>query len=450
MNIFIHRKDLRLQDNNALINTTNAIPIFIFTPEQITNNKYFSNKFVKFMCLSLQNLKEEYKNKNSNLNLFYGNVIEVLKEINDKYNINSINFNVDYSPYSLKRDNEIKKWCSKNNIKVNFYEDNVLVNILQGNTLSKTSNTPYKVFTPFKNFLEKTYTIDKPNNKFLSLGKKILKTKSTINDLEQFYDDEDLFLKPGREHALKQLGKLTKQKKYAENRDYLTYKTSYLSVYINLGLISIREVYDKAIKILGKKSSFITELYWRDFYINIIYYFPHVVGNNFNPKFDKYKWSNNKTHLKAWKMGLTGFPIVDACMRQMNETGYMHNRGRMIVSSFLVKLLFIDWRVGEKYFATKLLDYNIASNNGGWQWSAGTGTDAQPFFRIFNPWEQGKKYDKNCEYIKKWVCELENVEIKDIHKWDVMYKEYEGTYPGPIIDYKARRKYALDYYNKNK
>lgn len=450
MNIFIHRKDLRIKDNTTLLSVENAVPIFIFTPEQVINNEYKSDNFVAFMCESLEDLSNIYSENNSTLNIFLGDVIKVLSSIHKKYNINSISYNIDYSPYALSRDKRINTWAEKNNINIVSFEDGVLVNILNGNSLNKTGN-PYKVFTPFLKHVKSNFEVSKVSNKRPSLDKKTLTTKYSFNDLQSLYEKpNELFVKPGYKNAIIKLNKLGDQIKYKENRDFLVYKTSNLSTYINLGVLSIRQVYNKAVTKLGINSSFITELYWRDFYINILYYFPKVLGNNFNSKFDSYRWSNNRRNFEAWKNGLTGFPIVDAAMRQLNTTGYMHNRGRMIVSSFLVKLLFIDWREGEKYFAQKLIDYSVASNNGGWQWSAGTGTDAQPFFRIFNPWEQGKKYDKDCIYIKKYVYELENINSRDIHKWYEKHSDYNTSYPAPIIDYKKSREYALEYYKNNK
>lgn len=448
MNIFIHHRDLRINDNITLNLMENTVPIFIFTPEQITTNKYKSDKFVKFMCENLKDLENQYIKKKSFLNFFYGDSLEILKEINKKYKINSIGFNVDYSPYAKKRDDKIIKWCEKNKIKIITKEDMLLVAITTGNTLAKSSGHGYKVFTPFKNYLKKTYKIDNISNKSPSLIKKIINIKSRITNIDDFYEESDeLIFKPGRANALKQLQKLKNQKKYTEMRNCLTYETSRLSAYINLGLISIREVYYYALKILGTKTTFIDELYWRDFYYNVLYFYPHVVGSSFNLKYKNIKWTNNKEFIKKWKEGKTGFPVVDACMRELNNTGYMHNRGRMIVSSFLIKDLLVDWKIGEKYFATKLLDYNISANNGGWQWSAGTGTDAQPYFRIFEPWTQSKKFDPNCIYIKKWLPELKNVKCDDIHKWYDKYEDYDNIkYYIPIIEHSIQREKALKLY----
>ena len=457
MNIFIHHRDLRINDNTTLIKMSNEvkdiIPIFIFTPEQIdkNKNKYFSNILVQFMCETLIELKDDYKKNKSILNFYYGNTLDVIKEIHKKYTINSIGFNADYSPFAKKRDNEIIKWGNKNDVIIFYEEDMLLVPIMTGNTFKKNKDEPYKVFTPFKNYLKSTYKVEDVNNKKIKLKNKSLKTKSSIDTkyFTNFYEKEDnLNVKSGRKEGLKKLNLVKEQKQYNKMRNFLTYETTNLSAYINLGLVSIREVYYKIVEKLGKQNNLIDELYWRDFYYNILYFFPHVVGKSFNEKYDKIKWDNNKTKFKKWCDGKTGFPVVDACMRQMNETGYMHNRGRMIVASFLTKDLLIDWRWGEKYFATKLLDYNISANNGGWQWASGSGTDAQPYFRIFNPWTQSKSYDKDCEYIKNWIPELKNVENKDIHNWFKTYDKYEIDYPEPIVNHDDERKNTLKIYKK--
>ena len=457
MNIFIHHRDLRINDNTTLIKMSSEvkdiIPIFIFTPEQIdkSKNKYFSNILVQFMCETLIELKDDYKKNKSILNFYYGNTLDVIKELHKKYTINSIGFNADYSPFAKKRDNEIIKWGNKNDVIIFCEEDMLLVPIMTGNTFKKNKDEPYKVFTPFKNYLKSTYNVEDVNNKKIKLKNKSLKIKSSIDIkyFTNFYETEDnLNVKSGRKEGLKKLNLVKEQKQYNKMRNFLTYETTNLSAYINLGLLSIREVYYKIVEKLGKQNNLIDELYWRDFYYNILYFFPHVVGKSFNEKYDKIKWNNNKTKFKKWCDGKTGFPVVDACMRQMNETGYMHNRGRMIVASFLTKDLLIDWRWGEKYFATKLLDYNISANNGGWQWASGSGTDAQPYFRIFNPWTQSKNFDKDCEYIKNWVPELKNVENKDIHNWFKTYDKYEIDYPDPMVNHDDERKNTLKIYKK--
>ena len=458
MNIFLHHRDIRYQDNTTMIKMYKEIgeplvPIFIFPPEQIDpkKNKYFSDNLVQFMCESLDELDDSYKKKKSKIHLFEGDNIDILEKIHKKNKIKSLGFNVDYSPYAKERDNKIKKWCGKNGIDLYTEEDMLLIDILEGKTKSKASEQPYRVFTPFMRYLRASYRVEKIDNTKVKYTKFNSQLKEELNteDMKKFYKkNKDLNVKSGREEAKKKLKLLKIQTDYDKCRNFLTYNTSHLSAYINLGLLSIREVYHHGMEKLGGKSGFITELYWRDFYYNILHFFDHVIGKSFRPEYDNIKWRNDSKQFKAWCEGKTGFPIVDACMRQMNTIGWMHNRGRMIVASFLTKDLLIDWRKGERYFANKLMDYNMSANNGGWQWAAGSGTDAQPYFRIFNPWTQSGNFDKDCEYIKKWVPELKSVENKHIHQWDKFCKEYDIDYPEPIVDHKKERENTLKVYKK--
>ena len=458
MNIFIHHRDIRYQDNNTLNFMSNEmediIPIFIFPPEQIDpkKNKYFSHNLVQFMCQSLQELEKDYKSKNGNLQFYEGDNLDVLKEIHKKYKIANIGFNIDYSPYAKKRDKIIQDWAKKEEINIFTKEDMLLKEVLEDETKSRNSGEPYKVFTPFMKFLRANYEVNKVSKKIPKLSKKTIKTKHSIEskNLDKFYNlNNETNVKSGRKEGLKKLKDVKEQKNYDKMRNFLTYNTTHLSAFINLGLLSIREVYHHCLDKLGKNNGVITELYWRDFYYNILHFFPHVVGNSFKENYDKIKWRNDKKQFKAWCEGKTGFPVVDACMRQMNSSGFMHNRGRMIVASFLTKDLLIDWRWGEKYFATQLQDYNISANNGGWQWAAGTGTDSQPYFRIFNPWSQSKSYDIDCEYIKKWVPELKDVPNKDIHDWEKKHINYKDTqYLKPIVNHKDERENTLKIYKK--
>ena len=458
MNIFIHRRDLRYDDNTTLIKMNkkfkdNIYPIFIFNPKQIyeKKNKYFSNNLVQFLCESITDLFRKYEKKNNRLTLFEGNILDILKDLHKKNKINSVGFNMDYSPFSKKRDEEIKKWCLKNKIEFICEEDMLLSPILSGNSLNPNSDKPYNVFTPFmKNLKLHNKEISTPNNIKININTNIIDSqyKISLEDIQKYYIvNNNIHVNGKREYGINILKNIKDQKLYNEKRNFLSYSTTNLSAYINLGLVSIREVYHTFKNKLGPDNSLITELYWRDFYYNILYYYPHIVGNSFNKSYSNIKWNNNKKFFDAWKNGKTGFPVVDACMNQLNTTGYMHNRGRMIVASFLTKDLLIDWKLGEKYFANNLVDYNISANNGGWQWAAGTGTDAQPYFRIFNPWTQSKKFDPNCEYIKKWLPELGEVKNEDIHKWNEKYTEYkEINYPKPIVDHSIQRKKALDMY----
>jgi deoxyribodipyrimidine photo-lyase len=460
MNIFIHHRDLRYIDNTSLIeqitNEGNITPIFVFDPNQIDKkkNKYFSNNLVQFMVESLKSLKNDYKKNNGTLYLFTGEYLKILNSINKKTQINSIGFNIDYSPYAIKRDNIIIKWAEKNNIKIYAKEDMLLQPILTNKILTKT-NEPYQVFTPFKNALLKRKISEISSyKKFLFKKYNVLKkNKYYFDNMDKLYDyNPNLLVKGGRDWAISRLKKIKSFNKYNTNRDIMTYETTLLSSSINFNVVSIREVYYEIVKNLGKKTNLINELIWRDFYYNILYNNPHIINGSFREKYDKIKWdtsSKANKYFKLWCNGKTGFPLVDACMRQMNKTGYMHNRGRMIVSSFLIKNLWIDWRKGERYFAQNLTDYNISANNGGWQWSSGGGTDAQPYFRIFNVWTQSKKYDPECLYIKKWIPELKNIPNTDIHKWYEMCNNYDSNnYPCPIVDHEITRNNAIKLYKK--
>nr|QDY52295.1 FAD binding domain of DNA photolyase [Mimiviridae sp. ChoanoV1] len=442
--IYIFRRDLRIQDNlgfnYAMENCSNIIPIFIFTPEQVVKNEFKSENAIEFMIESLKELDLNLKKYNSKLYVFQGDNIKVLKKIISKLDIENIVFNQDYTPYAKKRDLKIEKLCKKNDIKCHMIHDYLLAEI--GTFLKKDGN-PYTVFTPFRNNALKE-KIDKP---------KILKVKNLANPklkddgFIEYNINTDKLVKGGRDNGLKQLAKIKKQKKYNDDRNSLSIQTSLLSAYIKFGNISIREVYWKIRDVLGIENDLISQLFWREFYFYITNYFPEVLqGKNFNPKYDDIEWNNDKKYFKAWCEGKTGVPVVDAGMRELNKTGYMHNRARLITSNYLNRILGCDWRLGEKYYASKLTDYDPAVNNGNWQWIASTGTDPKPYFqRLFNPWLQSKKSDKDCLYIKKWVPELESVPNKEIHEWEKYCDKYD-FYMKPIRDYKEGRGESVKMY----
>lgn len=452
--IFIFRRDLRLYDNTALIKSLKESEkvncIFIFTPEQLKNNPYKSDSCVQFMIESLLDLKKQLQNQNGDLYFYYGKpdkvIDKIIKSNNPKMNIGAIYVNRDYTPYSIKRDTLIQNICQKNNVDFISCHDltlNPICNIKTG------SNTIYTKFTPYFNKAKKV-TINKPlennhKNYCKCICKHIFK-----GDIKQFYkENKNILHHGGRTLGLKQLNLVNQQKMYNKKRDCLNYNTTQLSAYIKFGCLSIREVYYQFKNKLGDKNDLIKQLYWRDFFLNIIYEYPRVLAKNLKPKYDNIKWVNNNNWFNKWCKGLTGFPIVDACMRQMNETGYMHNRGRLIVSNFLIKIMLIDWRKGEKYFAQTLYDYDVANNNGGWSWSSGGGADSQPYFRVFNPWLQSKKFDPKGIFIKKWIPELKDVDSKDLHKWDEKCGNYNNIkYPDPILDYKVQKKKAMEMYKK--
>jgi deoxyribodipyrimidine photo-lyase len=315
-------------------------------------------------------------------------------------------------------------------------------------TIKTETGLPYQKFTPFYNKASKIKVQPPASKKHLPLKNKDTHVPNKIT-LEQAMKkftkiNPDILVHGGRSEALKMLCKAVRDiKNYDATHNDLNKKTTELSAAIKFGCVSIREVY----KALHSKTGLIRQLYWREFYSNILYEFPRVLGHSLKPKYDKIKWHHNSTWFSAWCKGETGFPIVDAGMRQMNVTGYMHNRSRLIVASFLVKTLLIDWREGEKYFATKLSDYSPENNNGNWQWISSSGADSQQFYRIFNPWLQGENFDKDCEYIKKWVPELATLDPKIIHNWETEWVNHKDIkYPKPICNYSQQKEKALKIY----
>jgi deoxyribodipyrimidine photo-lyase len=469
MNIFIFNKALRIQDNTTLIylikNYGNVIPIFIFT-EQVNQkkNKYFSNNSVQFMVESLHELSTEIEKHNGKLYFFhYDDLIKVLKNLNTITKIDIIGTNIDYSPYAKRREQLINKFCYDNNIKFIAKEDHVMYNILDNLTLKK-DGTPYTVYTPFKNHCLKNLKVSIPNKCKIFLfdkNHKIEESKYYINDIDKFYEyNENPHVQGGRSYGLKILKNINKFKDYDKQRDYLNYNTTFLSAYNHFGVISIREVY--AVMKKYKLYGLIRQLIWRDFYYNLYYHFPHMLAgqignindlsttNNkaFRPKFDKINWSYDKVLFKKWCDGTLGIPICDAGMIQLNTTGFMHNRLRMICANVLTKLLLIDWRWGEKYFAQKLLDYDSTMNNSGWQWIC-CGIDPKQAFRIFSPQLQSKKFDKDCIFIKHYIPELQEVPNIDVHEWETEYVKYTHiNYNNPCINYKKAREHAIKEYKK--
>jgi deoxyribodipyrimidine photo-lyase len=476
--LFIFRRSLRLSDNKGLIHALKSIkqpilPIFILTPEQLSNNqnKYKSDNCVQFMMESLRELNDDLKTKNSRLRLFYGKPKMVLDYLLKKLkSINVVVANMDYTPYAIKRDQSLCEVCQKYGVEFVLKEDYLLQPI--GSVLTGSGNI-YTKYTPYWRQVSKK-SVDKPLNitgtsKNYWPSRKTIAKEFKINSLHKFYkQNNDLLHNGGRKNGIKQL-KLVKCQNippgYNTGRDQLNRKTTELSAYIKFGCVSIREVYWHFKNTLKNNSKdLIKELYWREFYMNVTWGYPRVLEGQLNPKrsinkslktqYDKIKWRTGKKakdDFILWCKGQTGFPIVDAAMTQMNTTGFMHNRCRMIVSSFLIKTLLLDWRLGEQYFAKTLYDYDPSSNNGGWGFISSGGSDAQPYFRIFNPWSQSKKHDPNCEYIKHWLPELKDIPNKDIHKWNELCGDYLDNgidYYEPMVDYSLQRKKALDMYKK--
>lgn len=444
--IFIFRRDLRLDDNTGLLKALNdseqVLPIFIFDKRQtsVSKNSYFSQNAFEFMIGSLKELdrdlqkRKNHNGKSCSLAIFEGNPSEIIESLVKRDGFKAVYVNEDYTPFAQKRDKEIERTCRLVGAKFLQFQDITLSPIKE---IETGQGTKYKIFTPFMN-KAKTYEVPKTiknnfknfyaNTDILNLKTKIFATKISKYDK---YHNKNIFKKGGREEALEIFQKLKSKssdilKKYKKNRDFPALDgTSGLSAHHKFGTISIRETYWLVRSCgFGTSSQFVTELYWRDFYMYIAFHFPKVFGESFVKWGDKIKWRNNYKEFKAWASGKTGFPIVDAGMRQLNTIGWMHNRLRMIVASFLTKDLLIDWRWGEKYFAEKLVDYDPASNNGGWQWAASVGADPKPV-RFFNPYIQQKKYDPEQEFIKKWIPEL-NQNFSDLRD--------KIKYPRPIVD----------------
>jgi deoxyribodipyrimidine photo-lyase len=479
--LFIFRRDIRLFDNTALNeaikNSKKVIICFIFDNRQIQNNDYFSKKAFSFLIDSLIEIDNELKKCGSKIHFFSGVSEEIIEKIINDLKINAIFLNKDYTPFSINRDYYIKKICNQKNILFNSYFD-LLLN--EPELIKTNEGKPYKVFTSFYKKAS-TFFINKPNyNLFNDLKISLdnildYKDKTSIKKCEKFIENiskklyhnkisfsDDLIIdkmifnfnlqnidkkiiNSGRENVIILLNNLKKLSNYDFERNFpILDKTSHLSSHLKFGTISVREVYYTIFELLGSHP-LIRQLYWRDFFTYIAYFFPKVFGSSFYEKYDNIKWDNDDKKFELWKKGITGFPIVDAGMRELNQTGYMHNRLRMITASFLVKNLHLDWRLGEKYFAEKLIDYDPCVNNGNWQWAASVGCDAVPYFRIFNPWLQQKKYDVNCLYIKKWIFELKNVSAKEIHnlyKFNLEIKNYSK----PIIKHDEEVKKTKMYY----
>jgi len=445
--LFIFRRDLRIVDNNGLnlLNEKckNIFTIFIFTPEQVgSSNKYKSDNSVQFMIESLQDLASQINKSGGHLYTFYGHNDKVVADCIKAFDINVVCFNLDISPYAKERDEKIIKLCEHMKTYVMYDYDYYLH---QPGTIVNGSGEPYQKFTPYYNtsLKKKVEPPTGPRKIHFKRSESHIPGKISLEQaLKKFTkENPDILVHGGRQEAIKTLKTAVRtQTHYPKTHNELDKQTTQLSAYLKFGCISIREAY----KALHGKHDIIRQLIWRDFYANILYSFPHVLGHAMKQKYNKVHWHHNTNWFKAWCDGETGFPVVDAGMRQLNKTGYMHNRARLIVASFLTKTLLIDWRDGEEYFASKLTDYDPASNNGNWQWVASTGADSQPYFRIFNPWEQAKNFDPDCEYVKKWVPELADVPVKDILNWETEWNNFKDIkYYKPIVDYKKQKDIAL-------
>ncbi|MCB0318226.1 MAG: deoxyribodipyrimidine photo-lyase [Bdellovibrionales bacterium] len=455
ISLFIFRRDLRLDDNTALIEaltkSEQVIPCFIIDPRQVgESNKYKGEKLLQFMYESLVDLDEALSKHNKRLFYFYGEAEQVIEKLLKEIKPGALFVNSDYTIFSQKRDAKIKSICETSKTDFVSLDDALLC---PPGSVLKDNKQAYTVYTPFYRKALSSVEIRKPKtNKFTNFYSKPI--KSEISDplkKIKFKKNNQQYVSGGRTTGLQLLKSLKNLGDYKDQRNFPAVSgTSKLSPHHKFGTISIRETYHYAKKHFGQDSTFISELYWRDFFSHIAFFNPHVFKGSFRKEYDNLDWENDKRLFDFWCQGQTGFPIVDAGMRELLNSGFMHNRVRMIVASFLTKDLLISWRWGERWFAKHLLDYDPAVNNGNWQWAASTGCDAQPYFRIFNPWLQQKKFDPDCEYIKKWVPELRQFSAKQIHGLLLEKNQMPAIYPCPIVDHDIRRDDAIDMFKEVK
>lgn len=424
VSIFWFRRDLRIEDNiglyHALSSKFPVLPIFIFDTAILNQleNKY--DRRVDYIHQAVSAINIELEGYGSKLNTYFGKPLEVFEKLSQEYDIQAIYCNRDGEPQAIKRDLEIVEFFKSKGVLFKAYKDQVIFN---ENDILKKDGTPYIVYTPyFKKWKEKLEPKDYQSvmvdfNRFFQQEYSLIPTLESIG----FKKTDMVFMKPELDATIID--------EYDQYRDYpALQKTTCLGIALRFGTISIRKCVAFA---LQHNETWLSELVWREFFMQILFHYPKVVDHSFRRKYDFIEWRNNEEEFQLWCEGKTGYPIVDAGMRQLNRTGFMHNRVRMIVASFLCKDLLIDWRWGEAYFAQKLNDYELASNNGNWQWAAGSGCDAAPYFRIFNPTTQSKKFDKEMKYIRKWVPEIDTLD-----------------YPKPIVEHSFARKRALDVYGK--
>ena len=424
--IFWFRRDLRIQDNAALYealkNNTAVLPVFIFDTAILNKLGDKQDKRVHFIHSTLISLQKELHILGSSIQIYHGEALDTFKKICFTYNVTTVYTNHDYEPLAIARDVKVKDFLTTKGIDLKTHKDQC---IFEKNEVTKEDGLPYTVFTPYANKWKKKlndfYVRSFPNQTYFNNFYKC--TSFKIPSLQElgFKETDLVFSIPVIDDRIIQ--------NYSEQRNFPSiHGTSKLSTHLRFGTVSIRKLAQKALQL---NETWLNELIWRDFYMMILFHFPHVTDSAFKPAYNHISWRNNEKEFDAWCLGKTGYPIVDAGMRELNLTGFMHNRVRMITASFLVKHLLIDWRWGEAYFAQKLLDFDLSANNGGWQWAAGSGCDAAPYFRIFNPYEQTKKFDAKLDYIKKWVPDYDSLD-----------------YPGPIVEHSYARQRVLKIYKE--
>lgn len=422
VSIFWFRRDLRLDDNTGLNHALNSgfpvLPIFIFDEDILNKLDDKADRRVDYIHQALQNINKKLKNHQSKLTTFLGKPSDIFQKLHAEYDIQSVYCNRDYEPQAINRDREIYDFFKTNDIPFKAYKDQV---IFDKSYITKPDGSPYTVYTPYSKKWKLQFqtneikSIAVNNQNYFKQDFKELLSLDTIG----FHKTDFFFEEPVLDFSI--------IKEYDKYRDFpALQRTTQLGTALRFGTISIRKC---AVFAAKHNQTWLNELIWREFFMQILYHFPNVTNESFKPAYDTIIWRNNEQEFERWCTGTTGYPIVDAGMRQLNKTGYMHNRVRMITASFLCKHLLIDWRWGEAYFAQKLNDYDLAANNGNWQWAAGSGCDAAPYFRVFNPQLQTEKFDKDEEYIKKWIPEY-------------------GTdaYPEPIVEHSIARERVLSAY----
>ncbi len=422
------RRDLRLQDNcalhHALASGLKIIPVFIFDKNILDKLSNKQDSRVVFIHQQIAEMQKQLLQYQCNMQIFYGTPLSILESLCKTYSIKTVFTNTDYEPYAKTRDAQVSELLTQHGAVLQSYKDHV---VFEKSEVTKDDGLPYTVYTPYsKKWMARLQASDlqaynceqNANNYANNLPACQLPTLASMG----FMSQENVVFPDTHFNT----GIISN---YHNTRDIPGLEgTTKLSVHLRFGTISIRQLAQHAQQ---HNQKYLNELIWRDFYQQILWHFPHVVGNSFKPKYDAIQWRNNEHEFDAWCQGKTGYPIVDAGMRELNSAGWMHNRVRMIVASFLCKHLLIDWRWGEAYFAEKLNDFDLASNNGGWQWAAGSGVDAAPYFRVFNPYIQTKKFDEHLVYIKKWVPELETLQ-----------------YPLPIVEHTVGRERCLRVYKE--
>lgn len=450
--LHIFRRDLRIHDNTALnqalLSSEEVVACFIFNPTQIAEHKHRSANGLCFLIESLEELSEEITAQGGELLVLFGDPTTALEDLISTLKLDAVFCNKDYTPFSRKRDQSLQEVCEAHKITCHILSDALLC---EPTEFGKDDGKPYTVYTPFfkraskqpvsqpaplapGNFATLKVNLDRSADKF-----KVIKPR----DLWPQVSAPNRISLGGRSRAISILGGIARFTAYDEERNIPAMNgTTLLAPHNKFGTVSIREVFHKISSSLGVGHTLIRELYWRDFFTHIAWHFPHVFGHAFNKIYDAIEWNKDKEMFEAWCSGRTGFPIVDAGMRELTTTGFMHNRVRMIVASFLVKDLHISWRWGESFFARHLTDYDPCVNNGSWQWAASTGCDAQLYFRIFNPWLQQKRFDPECIYIKRWLPELKHLSAKAIHELDRNESARPSNYPAPIVEHSLQKIHA--------